>query len=78
MIADVLFFRKGSTEVIVDLTFKNPELNESSVTVGMNEGMIVTTFVQVVQSGKVEEVKDFEIDTQKISFEGKHYCDFSV
>ncbi|CAG2191108.1 CUBN [Mytilus edulis] len=60
-------FRKGSTEVIVDLTFKNPELNESSVIVGMNEGMIATTFVQVVQSGTVEEVKDFEIDTQKIS-----------
>ncbi|CAG2211803.1 unnamed protein product [Mytilus edulis] len=66
-------FRKGSTEAIVEIIFKNPNMIEVNVTETppeekLNGEKVTTTFIQIVESGTVEEAKDFQIDTHQVQF----------
>ncbi|XP_076082605.1 uncharacterized protein LOC143053703 [Mytilus galloprovincialis] len=66
-------FRKGSTEAIVEIIFKNPDMIEVNVTETppeekLNGEKVTTTFIQIVESGTVEETKDFQIDTHQVQF----------
>ncbi|CAG2237807.1 KRAB [Mytilus edulis] len=71
-------FRKGSTEAIVEIIFKNPNMIEVNVTETPPEEKlsgekVTTTFIQRLLSGTVEEAKDFQIDTHQVQFTGNFF-----
>ncbi|XP_052086575.1 uncharacterized protein LOC127723899 [Mytilus californianus] len=68
-------FRQGSTEVIIDIIFKNPAVVKEDVStaappvVKLDIKKVADTFVESVQNGVVEEYNDvFDIDTNTVSF----------
>jgi hypothetical protein len=40
----------------------------------VSDDELVKTFKEVVESGSVEETKQFDIDTEKLDFKGKIIC----
>jgi hypothetical protein len=62
----LIFLRNGSTIADVILSFAiSPEVSVVS------DDELVKTFKEVVESGSVEETKQFDIDTEKLDFKGK-------
>jgi hypothetical protein len=69
-------YRQGSTVCEFTVQFENPKVVEKPVTEAppvkdLNSEKVFRVFVEVVQSGNVEDTRNLDIDTSTLSLKGK-------